>query len=189
MCGIVGLASKTSIAHRAWLAAGRDAMTHRGPDDAGEWWSGDGRVGLGHRRLSIIDLSPAWHQPMSDDSRALTIVFNGEIYNFTELRTESVAKGHVFRSHSDTEVILAAYREWGTDCLSCLNGMFAIAFYDGQWQTFFWQLVRVWSCSTTRASTQAPGSRCRLYRNLSLIQSAVKRMGTLGHIRYVCSNV
>jgi len=137
MCGIVGVASKTSIAHRARLAAGRDAMTHRGPDDVGEWWSGDGRVGLAHRRLSIIDLSSAGHQPMSDDSRALTIVFNGEIYNFTELRAELVAKGQVFRSHSDTEVILAAYRAWGTDCLSRLNGMFAVALYDEQCQTIF----------------------------------------------------
>ena len=137
MCGIVGIASRTPVSHRDWLLAGRDAMTHRGPNDAGEWWSEDGRAGLAHRRLSIIDLSPAGHQPMSDASGTVTIVFNGEIYNFTELRAELIGKGHAFRSHSDTEVILAAYREWGTECLSRLNGMFAFALYDEQRQTVF----------------------------------------------------
>jgi len=112
-------------------------MHHRGPDDAGEWWSGDGRVGLGHRRLAIIDLSKAGHQPMQDSTRAFTIVFNGEIYNFVELRKELVARGAVLRSHSDTEVILAAYREWGTECLSRLNGMFSFAIHDAQKHTVF----------------------------------------------------
>lgn len=137
MCGIAGIASTTSLAQRAWLAIGRDAMTHRGPDDAGEWWSADGRVGLAHRRLSIIDLSPAGHQPMHDGSGALSIVFNGEIYNFADLRDELIAKGHGFQSHSDTEVILAAYREWGMECLARLNGMFAFALYDARQQTVF----------------------------------------------------
>ena len=132
MCGIVGIASNRPVADRAWLATGRDAMRHRGPDDAGEWWSADGQVGLGHRRLAIIDLTAAGHQPMHDDTRDLCIVFNGEIYNFRELRTELRAKGHAFRSQSDTEVILAAYREWGLPCLSRLNGMFAFALYDSQ---------------------------------------------------------
>lgn len=137
MCGIVGIASKTTIVGRAWLLAGRDAMIHRGPDDAGEWWSNDGRVGLGQRRLSIIDLSPAGHQPMQDGPAEITIVFNGEIYNFAELREELVAHGVVFRSTSDTEVILSAYRAWGTDCLTRLNGMFAFAIYDARQQTLF----------------------------------------------------
>ena len=130
MCGIVGIAARAPVADRAWLVKGRDAMKHRGPDDAGEWWSGDGRIGFGHRRLSIIDLSAAGHQPMSDPAGTLHIVFNGEIYNFSDLRNELVAKGHAFRSHSDTEVILAAYREWGSECLSRLNGMFSLALYD-----------------------------------------------------------
>lgn len=137
MCGIVGIASITTQIQRAWLAIGRDAMTHRGPDDEGEWWSIDGRVGLAQRRLSIIDLSPAGHQPMHDASGALSIVFNGEIYNYADLRDELMAKGHSFQSHSDTEVILAAYREWGVDCLARLNGMFAFALYDARQQTFF----------------------------------------------------
>ena len=137
MCGIVGIVSNTPQAQRTWLAIGRDAMTHRGPDDAGEWWSADGRVGLAQRRLSIIDLSPAGHQPMQDASGALSIVFNGEIYNFPDLRDELIAKGHCFRSHSDTEVILEAYREWGTDCLARFNGMFAFALFDARQHTVF----------------------------------------------------
>lgn len=138
MCGIVGIVSNTPQTQRAWLAIGRDAMTHRGPDDAGEWWSADGRVGLAQRRLSIIDLSPAGHQPMHDVlGTALSIVFNGEIYNFTDLRVELIAKGYSFKSHSDTEVILAAYREWGTECLSRFNGMFAFALYDAEKKTVF----------------------------------------------------
>lgn len=130
MCGLVGIASSSALANRGWLADGRDTMTHRGPDDAGEWWSGDLRVGLAHRRLSIVDLSPAGHQPMHDSERGLTIVFNGEIYNFKELRAELTQRGYVFCSHSDTEVLLAAYDAWGTDCLSRLNGMFVFALYD-----------------------------------------------------------
>jgi asparagine synthase (glutamine-hydrolysing) len=137
MCGIVGIASTAQIHDRGWIAAGRDAMHHRGPDDAGEWWSADGCVGLGHRRLAIIDLSPAGHQPMQDACGELCIVFNGEIYNFTDLRRELAAKGHAFVSHSDTEVILAAYREWGTDSLSHLNGMFAFALYDTRQRQLF----------------------------------------------------
>lgn len=136
MCGLVGIASVVQ-ARREWLVAGRDAMTHRGPDDAGEWWSGDGRVGLAHRRLSIVDLTFAGHQPMHDATGELSIVFNGEIYNFTELRDQLIFLGHEFRSHSDTEVILSAYRQWGADCLTYLNGMFAFALYDTRQQTMF----------------------------------------------------
>src|SRR3712207_4270132 len=130
MCGIVGTASTRAIAARAWLANGATALRHRGPDDAGEWWSADARVGLAHRRLAIIDLSPAGHQPMRSADGALTIVFNGEIYNFLDLRRDLEARGHAFVSHSDTEVILAAYREWGEQCPERLNGMFAFAIFD-----------------------------------------------------------
>lgn len=137
MCGIVGIASNAPQTQRSWLAIGRDAMTHRGPDDAGEWWSAEGRVGLAQRRLSIIDLSPAGHQPMHDASGLLSIVYNGEIYNFADLRDELIAKGYSFKSHSDTEVILAAYREWGTDCLQRFNGMFAFALHDARQQIMF----------------------------------------------------
>ena len=137
MCGIIGIASQSPVTGRGWLAAGRDAMRHRGPDDAGEWWSADVCVGLGHRRLAVIDLSPGGHQPMQDAGGELCIVFNGEIYNFADLRNELKAKGHAFRSNSDTEVILAAYREWGKDCLARLNGAFAFALYDGRQRQLF----------------------------------------------------
>ena len=108
MCGIVGISSTNPLADRSWLKDGRDSMIHRGPDDAGEWWSADRRVGLAHRRLSIIDLTAAGRQPMKDPSGTLSVVFNGEIYNFSDLRNELIEQGHSFKSHSDTEVILAA---------------------------------------------------------------------------------
>ena len=137
MCGLVGIASRLPVENRVWLAIGRDAIRHRGPDDAGEWWSSDGRVGLGHRRLSILDLSLAGHQPMRSDAHGLIIVFNGEIYNFRELRTELEQNGYAFQSSSDTEVLLSAYDAWGVDCLSHLNGMFAFALYDQRRQVLF----------------------------------------------------
>lgn len=137
MCGFVGIASLRPVRARAWLPVACETIAHRGPDDAGEWWSEDGQVGLAHRRLSIIDLSTAGHQPMCLDARGLTIVFNGEIYNFRELRVELEQLGCSFRSASDTEVLLAAYDVWGTDCLSRLHGMFAFALYDARQQTLF----------------------------------------------------
>jgi asparagine synthase (glutamine-hydrolysing) len=135
MCGIVGIASTDMIDNRGWLATGRDAMAHRGPDDAGEFWSVDGRVGLAHRRLSIIDLSPSGHQPMHAANGQLSIVFNGEIYNHRELRQVLAGLGHHFSSTSDTEVILASYIQWGRDFLKHLNGMFALAIHDAQKRT------------------------------------------------------
>jgi asparagine synthase (glutamine-hydrolysing) len=137
MCGIIGIADPKGIADRGWLTAGRNVMRHRGPDDAGEWSSSDGSVEFGHRRLSIIDLSPAGHQPMRDITGELCIVFNGEIYNFQDLRRELLSKGHLFRSRSDTEVILAAYRQWGVDCVARLNGMFSFALYDAHRRMLF----------------------------------------------------
>jgi asparagine synthase (glutamine-hydrolysing) len=130
MCGIVGVASTTPQKDKSWLPPARDQLAHRGPDDAGEWWSPDGRVGFGHRRLSILDLSPSGHQPMVDPNLGLSIVFNGEIYNHNELRDELKNLGHCFRSSSDTEVIIHAYRAWGVNFLDHLNGMFALAIYD-----------------------------------------------------------
>lgn len=137
MCGIVGVCAAQPITDRAWIAKGRDAMSHRGPDDSGEWWSADARVGFGHRRLAILDLSSLGHQPMHDETKRLTIVFNGEIYNHDSLRNELRERGYLFRSHSDTEVLLAAYDAWGEDCLSRLNGMFAMAIYDAKRRTLF----------------------------------------------------
>src|SRR5271169_6566017 len=112
MCGIVGQVFQDQRCNPQILVAMRDTMSHRGPDDAGEWYSPDSRIGLAHRRLAIIDLSPLGRQPMHDDSGQLVIVFNGEIYNFRDLRKYLEKRGHTFRSTSDTEVILEAYREW-----------------------------------------------------------------------------
>lgn len=137
MCGIIGIASLTPVESRGWLAHGCEAIAHRGPDDIGIWWTPEGNVGLGHRRLAIIDLSPSGHQPMRDASGELRIVFNGEIYNFTELRRELATGGYPFQTKTDTEVILAAYREWGVRCLERFNGMFAFALYDARDQTLF----------------------------------------------------
>jgi asparagine synthase (glutamine-hydrolysing) len=129
MCGIVGFAQSRAAAQPP-LDAMVATLCHRGPDDSGTFWSDDRRVGLGHRRLSIIDLSAAGHQPMSDASGDVRLSFNGEIYNYRELRDELSALGHSFRSASDTEVLLAAYAEWGTECLARLDGMFAISLFD-----------------------------------------------------------
>lgn len=137
MCAIIGVASVAPSVERSWLSAGRDTMTHRGPDDSGEWWSPDQRVGLGHRRLAIIDLSPAGHQPMHLDAGGPSIVFNGEIYNHRELRAELEQAGFRFRSQSDTEVLLCAYKAWGQACVRRLNGMFAFAIFDPDTQTVF----------------------------------------------------
>ena len=137
MCGLVGVASLTVPSDRSWLGIASATLRHRGPDDASEWWSQDGRVGLAHRRLSILDLSPAGKQPMHRLERGLSIIFNGEIYNFRELRGELEQRGYAFRSHGDTEVLLAAYDAWGTECLERLNGMFAFGIYDAPRQQLF----------------------------------------------------
>ena len=135
MCGIAGFAcSGAGAVDPAEVALSVEAMTasltHRGPDDAGVWRSPDGRVALGHRRLAIVDLSPLGRNPMSRRDGQLWITFNGEIYNFQELRLELEQLGHRFRSRTDTEVILAAYEEWGTECVHRLVGMFAFAIWD-----------------------------------------------------------
>jgi asparagine synthase (glutamine-hydrolysing) len=115
----------------------RDTMCHRGPDDQGVWYTADRRVGLAHRRLAIIDLSPGGHQPMLDPSGQFCITYNGEIYNYLEVRRVLEGLGHRFRTASDTEVILEAYRAWGIDCLDHLNGMFAFGLYDARKQRLF----------------------------------------------------
>jgi asparagine synthase (glutamine-hydrolysing) len=129
MCGIVGIVSARG-GSAPDVTAMRDRLAHRGPDDAGDWRSADGAVALGHRRLAIIDLSPGGHQPMLDVTGSLTIIFNGEIYNYRELRDELRKAGHPFRTASDTEVILESYRAWGLDFVGRLNGQFAFGLYD-----------------------------------------------------------
>lgn len=132
MCGLAGVASAGSPAD--WpsvLQSMGDTLSHRGPDDHGLWFDADAGIGLVHRRLSIIDLSPAGHQPMASTSGRYVIAFNGEIYNHRALRGELEGTGTVFRGHSDTEVLLAAIEAWGIpETLKRANGMFALALWD-----------------------------------------------------------
>ena len=132
MCGIAGIFNYRLAARvsRRELLEIREAMARRGPDDAGEWFSEDGSVAFGHRRLAIIDPSDAGAQPMHSDDDALVITFNGEIYNFRAIRKRLESKGVRFRSESDTEVLLALYRERGADMVDELRGMFAFAIWD-----------------------------------------------------------
>ena len=136
MCGIVGVYhfDRRRQVDIDVLVAQTDALVHRGPDDGGVWL-GDG-VGLGHRRLSIIDLSQG-QQPMTERQGRYTIVFNGEIYDFAERRDELEARGHRFTTESDTEVLLHAYIEWGATCVARVNGMFAFAVYDAVEHSLF----------------------------------------------------
>lgn len=132
MCGITGFLGHAGLDAKPSLEAMTQTLAHRGPDDADLWIDHDAGVGLGHRRLSIIDLSPEGRQPMRSHSQRYTIVFNGEIYNFRELHAELTSLGHRLRGHSDTEVLLAGLDSWGLErTLQRSNGMFAFAVWDG----------------------------------------------------------
>ena len=136
MCGICGIYRFDSTAPDQGLLKRMLApIEKRGPDDEGVHI--DGAVGLGHRRLSIIDLSARAHQPMLEQNTGLSIVFNGSIYNYPALREELIARGHSFNSSGDTEVILRAYAEWGENMVSRLVGMFAFAIWDPRDQSLF----------------------------------------------------
>src|SRR5881227_4209507 len=142
MCGIAGL-----ITHNPEMRIGAmlRAIEHRGRDDEGIWTSQpidaeEQRVCLGHRRLSIIDTSSAGHQPMPTRDGRFVVILNGEIYNYRELREQLIAKGHQFRTQTDTEVLITAWQQWGEEALPRLNGMFAFALWDDQQHSLF--LVR-----------------------------------------------
>lgn len=136
MCGVAGIFHLNGAhASKGDVLAFVDSLYHRGPDGNGAWV--DGPIGLGHRRLAILDLSPQGQQPMADVSGKLHITFNGEIFNFLELRRELERDGIAFRTDSDTEVILAAYRRWGADCVLRFNGMWAFAIWDSEKQELF----------------------------------------------------
>lgn len=130
MCGIAGYIDFNKTTNDAVLKKMTDIIQHRGPDGDGHWGTNMeyAQVGLGHRRLSIIDLSNAASQPMQFES--LQLIFNGEIYNYAEIKEELLKLGHHFRSHSDSEVILHAYKQWGADCLQRFIGMFLFVIYD-----------------------------------------------------------
>jgi asparagine synthase (glutamine-hydrolysing) len=137
MCGIAGIfhPDVPKPVDPARVLAMCDVLAHRGPDGSGVWTTAG--VGLGHRRLAIIDLTEAASQPMLSADGRIALTYNGEIYNFLEVRAELEAKGHVFRTESDTEVIIAGWRQWGPDCLSRFNGMFAFALFDADRDLLF----------------------------------------------------
>lgn len=137
MCGLAGEVHWQQGVDAAGVERMAQGIAHRGPDDHGLWVDGGKRCALAHRRLSIIDLSPLAHQPMRDAATGNVLVFNGEIYNFRELRRKCEAEGETFQSESDTEVILALYRRHGVQCLQYLRGMFAFALWDAGKQSLF----------------------------------------------------
>ena len=136
MCGIVGLInSRDYIVDQNIIQVAADTLHKRGLDDSGIWT--ENNVGLGHRRLAILDLTSAGHQPMVSRDKRYVIVFNGEIYNFLELRRQFGRGDEGWQSHSDTEVILAAYARWGVQCVTHFQGMFAFAIWDRQEKVLF----------------------------------------------------
>jgi len=140
MCGIAGILSSSGHYSLEQLQRMTKAIAHRGPDGESHWQNADRSVLLGHRRLAIIDLSAAAAQPMQrreDEAQDLVIVYNGEIYNYKEIRQTLLQKGHHFATQSDTEVILAAYQEYGAACVDHFDGMFAFAIWDGELQELF----------------------------------------------------
>lgn len=134
MCGITGL---IQLGNPKILSTMTQMLAHRGPDDYGIQWFAQHQAGLGHRRLSIIDLSPAGHQPMKTEDGVLWITYNGELYNYQEIQQELVQRGQKFFSKSDTEVILKAYQTWGMQCLAKFNGMFAFAIFNNATNELF----------------------------------------------------
>jgi asparagine synthase (glutamine-hydrolysing) len=136
MCGICGIFNVNGepIPHR-YIKSMTDALAHRGPDDEGHYI--DVNIALGHRRLAVLDLTPAGHQPMASKDGQIVLVYNGEIYNHLELKIELESLGHQFRSRTDTEVLLKGYEEWGIDVIKRLNGMFAFGLWDGRARTLY----------------------------------------------------
>jgi asparagine synthase (glutamine-hydrolysing) len=135
MCGVVGLIAPGAVGLSDDLGRMSDAVAHRGPDDAGRWVDSQAGVGLAHRRLSIVDLSPAGHQPMASPAGRYVITFNGEIYNHADLRRELERQGPqvAWRGHSDTETLLAGFDAWGVKAtLQRAFGMFALGLWDKQ---------------------------------------------------------
>jgi asparagine synthase (glutamine-hydrolysing) len=137
MCGILGIKSKFLTINNDRFSSMLDTMPYRGPDDSGFWFDDDKKLALSHLRLSIIDPTPAGHQPREDKASNCVISYNGEVYNYIEVREQLIAKGHQFETHTDTEVVLKAYIEYGHECLQHFNGMFAIAIWDGNKKELF----------------------------------------------------
>lgn len=137
MCGISGVLTSAESPLRETLERMADALRHRGPDDRGYFEDPEAHLGLAHNRLSILDLTAAGHQPMTSRDGRIALVYNGEVYNFRELRQELEASGHAFHSRCDTEVVLRAYEQWGSECVTRFQGMFALAVWDGRRRELF----------------------------------------------------
>ncbi|MCK4517610.1 asparagine synthase (glutamine-hydrolyzing), partial [Candidatus Babeliales bacterium] len=140
MCGIAGFSNQTNTKNQInekLLHAMQQSLTHRGPNDSGVWKSDQHQIGFAHRRLSIIDLSPAGRQPMMNSNQSVVVCFNGEIYNHKELRKQLESLGHTYRTETDTETLIHAYEEWGIKFLEKLDGMFAIALFDTKNQELY----------------------------------------------------
>src|SRR5262245_33505316 len=136
MCGICGKVDFTGrTVERALVARMCELLTHRGPDDEGIYTAP--HIGLGQRRLAIIDLENRAVAPLPNEAGAIWVTFNGEIYNFRELRTELIAQGHTFRTATDTEVVVHLYEAYGIECLARMRGMFAFALWDGRQKRLF----------------------------------------------------
>lgn len=136
MCGIAGIIDVKGVGKDS-LIRFTDSLKHRGPDASGYSLLNEGKVGLGHRRLSILDLSPSGNQPMHTENERYSMVFNGEIFNYQEIKNELEGKGHSFKSRTDSEVVLHSYQEWGPACLDKFNGMWAIAIWDQETKQLF----------------------------------------------------
>ena len=158
MCGIVGILDTRGRREipRALVERMNEVQHHRGPDETGLHL--EPGVGLGHKRLSIIDLSTG-QQPLYNEDRSVVVVFNGEIYNYQELIPELAALGHVFRTRSDTEVIVHAWEAWGADCVKRFRGMFAFALWDRNSETLFLARDR-WASSRSTTRSCPTGRSC-----------------------------
>jgi asparagine synthase (glutamine-hydrolysing) len=137
MCGILGIQNFNKKIDAGRLIAMRDTMPYRGPDSQGLWFNDEDKIGLAHLRLSILDPTPAGHQPREEATHNCVISYNGEVYNYLEIRAVLETKGYTFETGADTEVVLKAYLEYGVDCLKHFNGMFAIAIWDGNKKELF----------------------------------------------------
>lgn len=191
MCGIAGAITRDPDVARKAVLAMDDAQAHRGPNDRGEHALPFGQrwLGLGHRRLSIIDLSSAGHQPMVHPGTGDQIIFNGEIYNFGVLRQELLAAGESFTGHSDTEVLLHALARWGPDVIARLEGMYAFAFYDARRQTLLLARDPLGIKPLYLAEVDAGlvfASEVRALLASGLVARRVDRAGLAGLLAYGC---
>lgn len=188
MCGIVAaIRVRTSDEKKS---AALNSLAHRGPDASGQWVSGDGEVWLGHRRLSIVDLSEAGNQPMTNENGTIFLVLNGEIYNYPDLKKRLEALGHRFSSACDSEAVIHAYEQWGVNCLEHLDGMFSFALWDEKQKQLFAARDRVGikplyfsrSGNGLVLASEARAVRCLLLDSPEVDPTALAYVMTLGYV-------